>query len=177
MEKIRFTRFALLLGGLQKCLQKVKLVNAAEVGLKGVHMLWLYELSQHPEGMSASELAADSSIDRSLISREINVLEKEGYILFDSTGDKHRYNCKIRLTERGEELAARIGLAGLHIQERIGEDISDEDLQTFYRTFEALHKNFVRLLEEEPEPVLGEVSKATNQKINSEAENEELSVE
>ena len=74
-------------------------------------------------------------------------------------------------------MAARIGLAGLHIQERIGEDISEEDLQTFYRTFEALHKNFVRLLEEEPEPVLGEVSKATNQKINSEAENEKLSVE
>lgn len=161
MEKIRFTRFALLLGGLQKCLQKIKLVNAAEVGLKGVHMFWLYELSRHPEGMSASALASDSMIDRSLISREINLLEKEGYIHFDATAEKHRYNCKIYLTEQGYELAEQIGLAGLQIQERIGEGIPEEDLQVFYRTFETLHKNFIRLLEEDPTPVLGETSKTS----------------
>lgn len=177
MEKIRFTRFALLLGGLQKCLQKVKLVNAAEVGLKGVHVFWLYELSRHPEGMSASELASDSMIDRSLISREINSLEKAGYICFASAGDKHRYNCKIHLTPRGELLAEQIGDAGLRLQEQIGEGIPEEDLLIFYRTLDRLHENFNKLLEESPAPLLnGEIGES-EKKTNLEAKHEKLSVE
>ncbi len=168
MEKVRFTRFALLLGGLQKCLQKVKLLNASEVGLKGVHMLWLFELSRNPQGMSASELAADSSIDRSLISREIKNLERAGCIRFDSPGGKQTYNCKILLTPKGEELACRIGREGVRIQEKLSEGISEEELQSFYKTLETLHRNFVALLEEHPMPALGEY--ATAPQINTDSE-------
>jgi DNA-binding MarR family transcriptional regulator len=153
MEKERFTRFALLIGGVQKHLQKIKLINAAELGIKGVHCFWLYELCKHPEGMTASELATQSMIDRSLISREITELEKSGYITVDIAGNgKRSYNSKIRLTESGKQLAEYIGEIALHFQQEIDKNIDDEELRQFYSTLEKIYDNFVRISDEEWQP-------------------------
>jgi DNA-binding MarR family transcriptional regulator len=152
MEKERFIRFALLIGGVQKHLQKIKLINAAELGIKGVHSFWLYELSRHPDGMTASELAAQSMIDRSLISREITELERSGHITVDPGKGKRSYNSKIRLTESGKQLADYIGEIALHFQKEIDQNIDDEELRQFYSTLEKLYKNFVRISDEEWHP-------------------------
>lgn len=149
MEKIRFSHFVSLIGGIHKSLQKIKLENAAEVGLKGVHMFWLYELSHAPDGMTASELALRNAIDRSLISREIDTLRKDGYIRYDTPDGRHNYNSKIKLTHRGRELAEQIGRAGLLIQEQVNRGVSEEDLETFYNTLETLYRNFSSLNEQE----------------------------
>lgn len=152
MEKERFIRFALLIGGVQKHLQKIKLINAAELGIKGVHSFWLYQLSRHPDGMTASELAAQSMIDRSLISREITELEKGGYINVDAGKGKRSYNSKIRLTDEGRQLAEYIGEIALHFQKEIDRNIDDEELRQFYGTLEKLYDNFVRISDEEWRP-------------------------
>ena len=152
MEKERFTRFALLIGGVQKHLQKIKLINAAELGIKGVHCFWLYELCKYPDGMTASELATKSMIDRSLISREITELEKSGYITVDVEEGKRSYNSKIRLTESGVQLAEYIGEIALHFQKEIDRNIDDEELCQFYSTLEKIYENFVRISDEEWQP-------------------------
>ncbi len=153
MENIRFVRFAMLLGGVQKSLQKIKWVNANEIGVKGVHVFWLYELKQHPEGRTASELAADSMVDRSLVSREINALKQRGYVCLDSSSNGKAYNRKIRLTPSGEALAEQIGQIGVRLQEQADRDIAKEDLEIFYATLEKLYRNFLDIAEE-PEPLL-----------------------
>ena len=152
MEKERFIRFALLIGGVQKHLQKIKLVNAAELGIKGVHTFWLYELLRHPEGMTASELAGQSMIDRSLISREITELEKNGHIVVESGSGKRSYNSKIRLTESGEKLAEYVGELALRFQHEIDRDIAEQELESFYDTLEKLYANFARIAEEGWQP-------------------------
>ena len=91
MESERFRRFVLLVDGIHKSVQKIKYNNVPDFGVKGVHTLWVYELLCHPEGMTASELATQSMIDRSLISREIERLKEIGYIETDDNKGKRNY--------------------------------------------------------------------------------------
>lgn len=144
MEKDRFIRFALLIGGVNKHLQRIKIDNAAEIGIKGVHAFWLYELYTHPEGMTASELASCAMIDRSLISREIDLLKRNEIVAVRETG-KRAYNAKLYLTDRGKLLAQRIGDLALRYQREIDRDIGEEELQAFYSTLEKLNRNFARV--------------------------------
>jgi DNA-binding MarR family transcriptional regulator len=148
MESKRFRRFVLLVDGIHKSVQKIKYNNAPDFGVKGVHTLWVYELLCHPEGMTASELANESMIDRSLISREIERLKEIGYIETDDNNGKRNYNTKIRLTERGREVAASIGEIAMDVQTRANAGISESDLEGFYRTLEKLNKNLAEIAEE-----------------------------
>ena len=111
--------------------------------MKSVHIFWVYELLQHDEGLTASELAARSAISRSLISREISDLCREGYIEIDHAehGRRKSYNSRIRLTDKGRELAGSICGFGLSIQKQADTNITEEELSTFYKTLEKLSMN------------------------------------
>ena len=148
MESERFRRFVLLVEGIHKSVQKIKYNNAPDFGVKGVHTLWVYELLRHPEGMTASELANESMIDRSLISREIERLKELGYIETEENKGKRNYNTKIKLTEKGREVAASIGDIAMDVQARANAGITERDLEGFYGTLEKLHKNLTEIAEE-----------------------------
>ena len=104
MESVRFEKFTLLIDGIHKSINKIKFDTAPYLGVKSVHVFWIYELALHPEGMTAAEIAAASMVDRSLVSREIAALKKGGYVESDGDGKKRGYNARITLTEKGREL-------------------------------------------------------------------------
>jgi DNA-binding MarR family transcriptional regulator len=148
MERERFRRFVLLVEGTHKAVQKIKFNRAPDFGVKGVHTLWVYELLLHPEGITASELAAQSMIDRSLISRELEPLKELGYIETDGDPSKRNYNAKIKLTEKGKEVASNIGKIALEVQTLADNGISEEELDSFYKTLEKINKNLLNIAEE-----------------------------
>ena len=142
MEQERFMRFINLIDGVHKSVQKIRLDNAASFGIKSVHILWVYELLKHPEGLSAASLAAISNIDRSLISREISALEANGIIKKEKQSGKRNYNAKIVLTESGIEAAAKIKQLAMTLQQSIGKDIPENELEIFYNVLEKIYQNF-----------------------------------
>ncbi|MBQ8174342.1 MAG: winged helix-turn-helix transcriptional regulator [Clostridia bacterium] len=150
MRPERFDRFILLVDGAQKCINKIKGTIASAPEVKGVHVFWLYKLLVHPEGLTATELAAESMIDRSLVSREINELCRGGYITVGegSGGKRKNYNARIRLTDKGKALASRIREGAIALQERVDTGISEEELAVFYRVFEALCANLHKITAE-----------------------------
>ena len=148
MEKERFRRFILLVDGIHKSVQKIKNNKATDFGVKGVHTLWVYELLCHPEGMTASELAAKSMIDRSLISREIEPLKAKGYITAEEVAGKRSYNTKIRLTEKGRAIAEKIGDMAIEIQKLADMGIDEEELIRFYTTLEKISGNLSSIADE-----------------------------
>ena len=150
MENERFSRFIRNVDVVQKNIRKFRVANAEVFGIKSVHILWVYELYRHPEGMSAAELAAASMIDRSLISREIDELKKSGCVVIEDTGTRRAYNAKITLTEKGRRMAKAVGAAGLDIQKRADFGITEAELESFYRTFEKLSENLERIVAEKP---------------------------
>ena len=148
MENIRFEKFALLIDGVQKCIQKFKMSIAPTHGVKGVHVLWIYELFIHPDGLTSAELAVKSNIDPSLISRELASLKRKGYITREATPSKRNYNSRITLTDDGKLLGGKIQELALDVQERVGRGVSIEELSVFYSVLERLHDNLEKFIEE-----------------------------
>ena len=142
MKTIRFEKFTLLIDGIHKCINKIKFDTAPDLGVKSVHLFWVYKLMLHPQGLTAAEIAAVNKVDRSLVSREIETLKKNGYVKTEDNGNKRSYNSRITLTESGLELAKRIENEAIRIQDAVGADISPEELASFYVTLEKLYANF-----------------------------------
>ena len=148
MEDIRFEKFALLIDGAQKCIQKFKSYIAQELGVKSVHVLWIYELYIHPDGLTSAELAVRSNIDPSLISRELANLKRRGYITKETTPGKRTYNAPITLTDEGSALAKRIYQSAMQTQCRVNAGLSRQELETFYCVLEKLHSNLTEYTNE-----------------------------
>jgi len=148
LEDIRFEKFALLIDGVQKCIQKFKNSIAPELGIKSVHVLWIYELFVHPEGLTSAELAVRSNIDPSLISRELASLKRRGYITKETTPGKRTYNARITLTDEGKALAESIYQKALNVQNCANEGVSKKELATFYTVLEKLRDNLDNLMKE-----------------------------
>lgn len=149
MQEERFMRFVNLIDGVHKSVQKMRVDHAATFGIKGVHIFWVYELLQHPEGLSATELAARTNIDRSLISREISALEAKGFINIDKAKGKRNYNSKLTLTSSGTDAATKIKQLAISFQNIISSDVPERELEIFYSVLEKLYNNFEKLTEEE----------------------------
>lgn len=145
MEPVRFEKFTLLIDGIHKSINKLKFDTAPYLGVKSVHVFWVYELSLHPDGLTAAEIAAVSMVDRSLISREIAALKKDGYVECEDTGKKRSYNARITLTEKGRELAEKITKEAIYVQSMVDVGITAEELVGFYSTLEKLYSNFASL--------------------------------
>lgn len=149
MIEERFYIFTQLIDGIHKSIHRIKFDFAPSFGVKSVHMFWIYELHAHPEGLTAAELANKSMISRSLVSREIERLQEEGFIVVHETarGKRKSYNSRIMLTPKGHELAAAIQKEAMCIQNLANAGISEEDLIIFYRTLEKFHKNLQNVIE------------------------------
>lgn len=145
MESVRFEKFTLLIDGIHKSINRIKFDTAPYLGIKSVHVLWIYELSLHPEGLTAAEIAAVSMVDRSLVSREIAALKKNGYVESEEVENKRNYNARITLTDKGVELADRITEEAVRVQAEADAGISPEELETFYSTLEKLYTNFASI--------------------------------
>ena len=140
MNSSGYERFILLVEEMQKAIRKIKLASALDLGVKGVHVFWLERLHGHPEGLTAAELAQESRVDRSLISREIEALARGGYVKLREDGRRYV------LTESGVSISEQIVERAREIQTTVNNGISESELEEFYRIFEKLRDNF-RILE------------------------------
>ena len=148
MESERFEQFSSLISGIYRDIQKLKTKWTDPLGMKSVHIFWVYLLKNHPEGLTASELSRHSQSNRSLVSREIQELIDLGYVTVKTTAGQRRYGQKLTLTNTGLEIAEKISEASLDIQNKVNAGIPEEDLLVLYRTLGILMENFHRLTEQ-----------------------------
>ena len=168
MEQERFFNFTRLIDGIHKDVLKIRLDYAPAFGVKSVHVFWLYDLLSHPEGLSATELAASSQIDRSLISREIAALKKQGLIRSENVEGKRNYNAKLTLTESGKAAAKRISELGVYFQNRVSEAIDEKKLLIFYDALEKMYKNLEKITAEGFGESIQKISQETMERNSNE---------
>ena len=158
MESERFNQFVQLIEGIHKSVNKIKLSVAPSLGIKSVHIFWLYELLFYPAGLTATTLASKSKIDRSLVSREVEELRERGYVeVIGGGGEKRKnYNSRICLTQEGRALAQTITSYALAAQTAADSGISEDELVSFYATLRKLSDNLSRL-SERPKTIIQEV--------------------
>ena len=112
--------------------------------------MWLYELLINPHGLTATEIANKTKIDRSLVSREISALMREGYVECSQNTGKRGYNSLITLTEKGETLALQIADSALRIQNLVSYNVEKDELGVFYSVLERIYNNIEAISSKKP---------------------------
>lgn len=142
MQEERFEEFSTLINSIHENICKLKASYTIELGLKEVHIFWIYLLKQHENGLSASELASASKVNRSLVSREIGSLIEANVLYIGENTAHTRNGRKFKLTDRGKSLAEEISRIAKDIQDKVNQGINEEDLAVFYNTLRLLASRF-----------------------------------
>lgn len=135
----RFETFTLLLTNITRSIHKIKTEEMAEFNLKSSHLSCIYYLYKN-KTLTAKELCDICEEDKANISRSIKHLEENGYLSCYSKTQK-RYQCPIRLTERGIEVGKKINERLDHISEMAGFNIREEDRAAMYRSLTIISNN------------------------------------
>ena len=142
----RFFRLTTSLGRLQKLIQKIKAEGMGRVALKGSDTVVLCQLAAYPQGQRFAELTERCELDPALISRTLASLTRAGYVNKD--GAPGKYNALYTLTPEGLQCADRVNTVITAFRQKADEDISPEELETFYSVLDRMTANLEGALQE-----------------------------
>ncbi len=130
--KERFKTFTILISKISRNVKKIKNQEMAEYGLRSVHVTCLYYLYSE-ESLTATELCELCEEDKATISRGLDFLEENGYIVCETKQAK-RYKSALALTEKGMEVGKKITDKINCVLDEICIDLSEEERGAFYRS-------------------------------------------
>ena len=139
----RFSTFTVLVDKLKRSIRKIKTEEMAEFELKSPHVSCLYYLYRY-ETLTSKELAEICEEDKAAISRSLDYLEENGFIVCGKEMHK-RYKSPFLLTEQGKEVAKKIVEKVDHILEEASRGLSEEDRSIMYRGMAIISENLGRI--------------------------------
>lgn len=132
-----FERFTISILKLNKLVQKIKIYEMKKCGLKSIHVMCLYYLNIHREGLTASELVKLTLEDKAAISRALATLREQGYAEYDPAS----HNAPVKLTQKGTELAQYIVQRAAAAVHAGSAEFSDEEREFFYKSLVIISDN------------------------------------
>ena len=135
----RFQMFTVLITKINRSIRRIKTEEMAEFELKSPHVSCLYYLYKS-KSLTAKELCDICEEDKAAVSRSIEYLEENGYIVCRSKAQK-RYRTPLELSEKGRAAGSRIVEKIDRILERASEGICDADRQIMYQSLARISNN------------------------------------
>ena len=135
----RFETFTLLINRISRNIRKIKIQEMKEYNLRGAHISCLYYLYLSP-GLTATELCERCEEDKATISRALDYLEREDYIICKSKSPK-RYRSPIELTDKGSVVGCRITKKIKNVLEETAVGLSEKQRADFYHGLSVISKN------------------------------------
>ena len=136
MEK-RFENFTVSIIKLYRLVQRIKIHEMRDYGLKSVHVMCIYYLYEYKQGLTAGDLISLMYEDKAAISRALALLRDKNYILYDAS----KYNALITLTEEGEKVARYINEKADCAVAAGSADLSESERKLCYRFLDEITKN------------------------------------
>lgn len=102
----RFQTFTVLISKINRCIKKIKTEEMDELNLKSPHVSSLYYLYKSG-ALTAKELVDICGEDKAALSRSLDYLENNGYIVCEDN-HKKRYRSPLMLSEKGKAVAEKI---------------------------------------------------------------------
>lgn len=127
----RFELFCTTINQIHRNLQRIKLKEMTEFGLKGIHVMCLFELYHNPEGLTLTQLSTMCCEDKAAVSRAITELVKREYVTSDS---EKKYRSLITLTPTGAQTAEKINEKAKMAVETCSGELTVEEREEFYKT-------------------------------------------
>lgn len=144
----RFEKLTTGIAQIYKSIQKIKKHRMNEIGLKGTHVMCIYYLSIHPEGLTATDLCEMCKEDKAGISRILSDLEQSGFICYKASGGKKKYRSKAILTAEGQKNAGTVTNLILYATEAGGKGITEKEREIFYRVLFLISDNLNQICTE-----------------------------
>lgn len=133
----RFEMFTVSILRINKLIQRIKLHEMEEYGLKAIHVSCMYYLAKRPEGLTAGELITLSLEDKAAISRALDILTKKGLINYSTK----KYKTRAVLTEEGKRIAAEVEEKSLRAVSAGGDSLDEDKRADFYETIGKIADN------------------------------------
>lgn len=140
----RYTTFSLLLVQISRCVQRIKNVEMAALGLKGRQVQCLFALNGCPEGASLTQLAELCGEDKGAVSRTVKELLSKGLVYVDAARGR-RYKNPIRLTGEGGSVAGVVAGRVSAMLDEGSAGISDAERIQLYRTLGIISDNLTHI--------------------------------
>ncbi len=141
----RFETFTVLITAISRSIRRIKTGEMEEFELKSPHVSCLYYLYKR-SALTSKELCDICDEDKANISRSIEYLEKNGYLVCLSTAQK-RYRSPLELTEKGKQVASIIAEKIDCMLKEASVGVSDEDRAVMYRSLDRINKNLQNICE------------------------------
>ena len=152
MQQNRFELFDISMSLICKSIQKIKSEVMQSYGLKSSHVLFMVQLGEREDGLTASELSRAGHMDKAQISRVVSELTDKGFIARITEGGQ-KYKNRFTLTESGRSIARDINHHIDKALEYVSGSIPKTDLEVFYRTLFTISDKLFSLTEE-PETLI-----------------------
>ena len=144
--KDRFEKFTVLISRISRCIRRIKTEEVSEFQLKSPHVSCLYYLYK-AHSLTAKELADICEEDKANISRSIEYLENNGYLICESNAQK-RYKSPLRLTDKGNEIGKIICEKKDRILEEASKGLTEENRIIFYDSLSLINENLEKICKE-----------------------------
>jgi len=137
----RFEDFTAYIAQAQKYILKIKTHEMQSFGLKASHVMCLFYMGKHKEGLTAGELTHLCMEDKAGISKALSELKKKELIIPDTNGGKKIYRAKYFLTEKGKEIYQKTNEIITKVVEECGKGLSNEERNIFYHSMNLIVAN------------------------------------
>ena len=127
----RYETFTILINRINRNIKKIKNLEMAEHELRSSHISCLYYLYKS-ENLTASELCERCEEDKATVSRSLDFLEDNGYLINQSK-DTKKYKSPVALSEKGEKVGKEIADKVDKVLEEVGEVLTESERKEFYR--------------------------------------------
>ena len=145
----RFTAFALNLANIERDLHKIKSKKMAEYGLRATHLMCMIQIFCHEDGLTSTEIARTCAIDKAFVSRITADLVDRHFVMFNEKyNDGRKYRQKFVLTEEGMKVMYEINDVVDKVIAKIYNQVSEEEIQHFYKILAVLNNNVMSAIEE-----------------------------
>ncbi len=129
--KERFETFTVLIAKIARNIRKIKNQEMVKYDLKSPHISCLYYL-YCAKSLTATQLCERCEEDKATISRSIDYLEKNGYLVCEAKSTK-KYKSPITLNEKGREVGKTIAVKIEKVLDRVSIELSEAERIEFYR--------------------------------------------
>ena len=129
----RFGTFTMLLSKISKNIRKIKNKRIEDYGLKSIHVSIIFFIYFN-KTMTATELCEKCEADKATVSRTLEFLENENYLICDSKYSK-RYNSPFELTKKGLELGKDITERIQNVLLELDDCLTEAERKQFYESF------------------------------------------
>lgn len=135
----RFEMFTVLINRISRDIRRIKNQEMAAYHLRSAHVSCLYYIYSL-DGVTSAELCEHCEEDKATISRALDYLEGNGFILRPCEGAK-RYKSSLHLTEKGRAVGEQIAERIRSILDAVSHTLTEEERAAFYRSLSAISRS------------------------------------